>query len=161
MGRPSTQARRTHMQKPIDTTLTGVNERQGAPAMTATTFTVMMHRDLVDELDYGFSPMDGIVAIDEMFSELPLLHRALAPRRLRKRAGRSLKVYRGCYHWYNSLGFSYVQIGTVLHVLGLWYDENTTDSQVDVILGTGHTEGYEHFGSSTASDDDAAKIEHC
>jgi hypothetical protein len=45
---------------------------------TSQTFTVMMHSTLVDELDEGFSPMDGIVAIDEMFSELPLLHQALA-----------------------------------------------------------------------------------
>src|SRR6516225_6686508 len=87
-------------------------------------FTFMMHPTLVDELDEGFSPMDGIVAIDEMFSELPLLHRASAPRRLRKRAARTLKVYRGCYDWYKSLGFSYVQIGTTLHVLELWYDQN-------------------------------------
>ena len=110
------------------------------------TFTVMMHRKLVDELDEGFSPMDGIVAIDEMFAELPLLHRALTPMRLRKRAGRTLKVYRGCYDWYKSLGFSYVQIGTTLHVLELWYDEHPNLSKMDVILGTGQTEGYAPFG---------------
>ena len=109
---------------------------------TVPTFTVMMHRDLVDELDYGFSPFDGIVAIDDMFGELPILHRALAPKRLKKRAGRKLKVYRGCYDWYNSLGFSYVQIGTRLHVLELWYDENPDLTKLDVILGTGKTEGY-------------------
>jgi hypothetical protein len=110
------------------------------------TFTVMMHEELVDNLDNGFSPMDGIIAIDEMFSEQPLLHRALAPKRRRKRAGRRLKVYRGCYHWYKSLGFSYVQIGTSLHVLELWYDENPNLSQMDVILGTGQTDGYKPLG---------------
>jgi hypothetical protein len=108
-------------------------------------FTVMMHRDLVDALDEGFSPMDGLVAIDEMFSELPLLHRALAPTRTRKRAGRNLKVYRGCYNWYQSLGFSYVQIGTTLHVLELWYDEHPNLSEMNVVLGTGQTEGYNPF----------------
>jgi hypothetical protein len=96
-------------------------------------FAVMMHPTLLDELDEGFSPMDGLVAIDEMFSELPLLHRALAPKRLRKRASRDLKVYRGCYDWYKSLGFSYVQIGTTLHVLELWFDENTDLGQIDVV----------------------------
>jgi hypothetical protein len=108
-------------------------------------FTVMMHTTLVDELDYGFSPLDGIAAIDEMFSELPLLHRALAPARPRKRAGRKLKVYRGCYDWYQSLGFSYVQIGMTLHVLELWYAENPDLGKLDVILGTGKTEGYIPF----------------
>jgi|HubBroStandDraft_6_1064221.scaffolds.fasta_scaffold353392_1 hypothetical protein len=110
-----------------------------------TTFTVSMHPDLVDELDEGFSPMDGIVSIDEMFNELPLLHRALAPTRLRKRAGHKLKVYRGCYDWYRSLGFSYVQLGTTLHVLELWYNENRNLDDVDVILGTRQTEGYKPF----------------
>ena len=120
-----------------------------APKATAKSqsFTVMMHPTLVDELDEGFSPMDGIVAIDEMFSELPLLHAGVAPKRLRKRTTRKLKVYRGCYDWYKSLGFSYVQIGTTLYVLELWYDENPNLSQVDVVLGTGQTEGYAPFAT--------------
>ena len=110
-------------------------------------FTVVMHPTLVDELDEGFSPMDGILAIDEMFGELPLLHAGLAPKRLRKRTARKLRVYRGCYDWYKSLGFSYVQIGTALHVLELWYDESPNLSQVDVVLGTGQTEGYAPFAT--------------
>jgi hypothetical protein len=89
--------------------------------------------------------MDGLVAIDEMFAELPLLHQALAPKCLRKWAARTLKVYHGCYDWYKSLGFSYVQIGTTLHVLDLWYDENPNLAGIDVILGTGRTEGYKPF----------------
>jgi hypothetical protein len=110
--------------------------------MSQTTLTVMMHRDLVEALDYGFSPMDGIIAIDEIFNELPLLHRAIAPQRPRKWAGRKLKVYRGCYHWYQSFGFSYIQIGTTLHVIELWDDDNATLAAMDVVLGTGETEGY-------------------
>jgi hypothetical protein len=70
----------------------------------------------------------------------------LAPKRRRKRAGRTLRVYRGCYHWYKELGFSYVQIGTTLHVLELWFDENPDLSQMDVVLGTGQTDGYKPFG---------------
>jgi hypothetical protein len=122
--------------------------RKGAPTMSDTTFTISMHPTFVDELDKGFGPTDGLVAIDEMFSELPLLHPALAPKRLRNRAGLNLKVYRGCYDWYDNVGFSYVQIGTTLHVLELWYNENPNLSEVDVILGTGKTEGYEPFGST-------------
>jgi hypothetical protein len=118
--------------------------------VSAATFTVSMHPKLVDELDEGFSPMDGLVAIDEMFGELPLLHRALAPARLRKRAGRTLKVYRGCYDWYRSLGFSYVQLGRTQHVLELWFTEHPNRAEVDVILGTGQTAGYEPFETQRA-----------
>ena len=130
--------------EPIDTAKVSIASVKCATTVD-TTFTVSMHPDLVDELDEGFSPMDGIVSIDEMFNELPLLHRALAPSRLRKRAGRKLKVYRGCYDWYKSLGFSYVQIGTTLHVLELWYDENPKINELDIVLGTGRTEGYKPF----------------
>jgi hypothetical protein len=141
--------------EPIDTAKVSVVSVKCATTVD-TTFTVSMHPDLVDELDEGFSPMDGIVSIDEMFNELPLLHRALAPTRLRKRAGRKLQVYRGCYHWYRSLGFSYVQIGMTLHVLELWYNENRNLDDMDVILGTGQTEGYKPFdpmADAAATDD--------
>lgn len=121
------------------------------PTMSDTTFTVSVHPKLVDELDEGFSPMDGLVAIDEMFSELPLLHGALIPLRPHKRACRKLKVYRGCYHWYEHRGFSYVQIGTTLHVLELWYAENPDRGALDVILGTGQTEGYKPFDADSDS----------
>ena len=101
--------------------------------MSDSKLTVSMHHDLVNELDEWFSPMDGIIAIDQIFLELPQLHPAIAPRRPHKRASRTLKVYRGRYHWYE-LGFSYVQIGDTLHVLDLWNWDNRAD--VDVVLGT-------------------------
>jgi hypothetical protein len=97
--------------------------------------------------------MDGLVAIDQICAELPLLHRAYAPKRPRKRAYRNLKVYRGCYDWYKSLGFSYVQICTTLHVLELWYPENTDTSQMDIVLGTGQTEGYKPFDTAPDTTD--------
>jgi hypothetical protein len=108
---------------------------KGRSFMPDTKLTVSMHPTLVDELDEGFSPMDGLIAIDQMFCELPLLHQALAPKRLPKRASRRLKVYHGSYDWYSNLGFSYVQIGTTLHVLELWCADNLSGSQMDVILG--------------------------
>ncbi len=120
--------------------------------MSNAIFTVMMPRQLVDALDYGFSPLDGAVACDSIFCELPILHRAIAPKRPRKRAGRKLKVYRGCYDWYRSFGFDYVQIGTTLHVIDLWDDDNTILAKMDVILGTGKTEGYEPFQSEPSGD---------
>jgi len=114
--------------------------------MTDTKFTVSMHPTLVDGLDEGFSPTDGISAIDEMFSELPLLHQVLASKRRPRKDRRTLKLYRGCYDWYRELGFSYVQIGTTLHVLDLWFDKSPNLSDMDVILGTGQTAGYEPLG---------------
>jgi hypothetical protein len=119
-------------------------------------FTVMMHPTLVDALDEGFSPMDGLLAIDQMFAELPLLHQALALKRLRKRAARKLKVYHGCYDWYMSLGFSYIQIGPMLHVVDLWYDENPKLDEMDVILGTARTEGYKPFDTDQPFDEEPA-----
>ena len=124
------------------------------PGTSNTVFTVSMHPTLVDELDEGFSPLDGALAIDEMFCELPFLHRALSPASPRKRAGRKLKVYRGCYDWYRSLGFSYVQIRTTLHVLELWYQKNPNHDDMDVILGTGQTDGYKPFDPSSGATTD-------
>ncbi len=97
-------------------------------------FTVYMHRELVDELDEGFSPMDGITAINDLFVELPLQHRSHEPRHERWRAPRKLRVYCGRFSWYPELGFSYVEIGQQLHVIELWFDRNPERRTVDVIL---------------------------
>lgn len=96
-------------------------------------FKVFMHRDLVDELDEGFSPMDGLVAIRQIFGELPRHHVEIASKRPRSQMGRSLRVYRGRYSWY-PLGFSYVQIGKTLHVLQFWNDDESSRSTIDVVL---------------------------
>jgi hypothetical protein len=109
--------------------------------MSDTKFTVFMHPTLIDRLDQGFAPTDGLIAINQMFLELPKLHPAPAPKRSPNRAARRLKVYRGRYGWYFDLGFSYVQIGTELHVLELWYDEERR-REVDVVLGRGPAEEY-------------------
>ena len=97
--------------------------------MSNSTFTVSMHPDLVNDLDETFSPIDGLVAIGQVFGELPSLHAAIAPKRMQKQAGRTLKVYRARFDWY-PLGVSYVQIGTTLHVVELW----VWDKQMDVNL---------------------------
>jgi hypothetical protein len=113
-------------------------KQQSKKVKPAPQFTVVMHRDLVDELDYGFSPLDGIVAIGQMFGELPLLHPADAPKHPWVRAPRNLRVYRGRYHWYPNLCFSYVQIDRTLQVLELWWDDRGgkyNRVKVDVVLG--------------------------
>jgi hypothetical protein len=96
-------------------------------------FKVFMHADLVDELDEGFSPMDGLVAIGQIFGELPRRHAAIAPKRPRRQPARTLRVYRGRYDWY-PLGFSYVQIANDLHVLDLWLVDDAERPAIDVVL---------------------------
>ncbi len=112
--------------------------------MSETQFTVFMHPTLVDELDEVFSPMDGIIAIDQIKLELPKLHPGHAPKRYRNRPRRRIKVFRGRYDWYD-LGFNYVQINNELHVIELWVDEDARKSdrqEVDVVLGQGPDEDY-------------------
>jgi hypothetical protein len=97
-------------------------------------FTVYMHPELIDSLDEGFSPMDGLVAINDLFVGLPLQHCSREPKCNRWRAPRSLRVYRGRFSWYPELGFSYVEIADQLHVIELWFDAEPKRHQVDVIL---------------------------
>jgi hypothetical protein len=97
---------------------------------THTTFTVRMHPELVDELDAGFSPMDGIAAINDLFVGLPLVHPS--PVRKRRRSSKKLRLYIGRFAWYPSLAFGYVQIDNELHVLKLW--DVDKHHPVDVVL---------------------------
>lgn len=100
-------------------------------------FQVILASEIEDHLDRCFSPLDGIVAIDQITLELPLLH----PRpvtELRRRLSRRLNVFHGRYDWY-PLGFSYVQIGHELHILDLWEVEEKRrwfGPRFAVVLGT-------------------------
>ncbi len=112
--------------------------------MPNTELIACIHPVLVDQLDEHFSPMDGLVAINQIYLELPQLHPAAASELGRKRPSRTLKVYRGRYDWFD-LGFSYVQLGRELHVLELWNDTDWNDPhrlEVDVVLGRGPVEVY-------------------
>ena len=109
-------------------------------------YKVYMHRELVDELDEGFSPMDGVHAINDVFVGLPLVHRSKSPKR--RHTGKRLHVYRGRFSWYPELGFNYVEIGSQLHVLELWFDRDRK-IPVDVILP--ETELQQHGGEHEAA----------
>jgi hypothetical protein len=110
--------------------------------MTTTAFEVYMHRELVDALDEGFSPMDGVQAINDLFVGLPLVHSS--PIRKRRRSPKKIRLYNGRFGWYPWLGFSYVQIGNQLHVVELWYEPNPESRPVDVTLP--ETELQQHEG---------------
>jgi len=113
---------------------------------SAPTFTVSMHTKLVDELDEQLSPFDGIVAIDEIFLQLPIIHEQRHGSRVTRRRRKWLKLHRGRFGWVD-IGFSYVQIGKQLHVVELWTDEDWSRpnrSEVDCVLGT-RTESRGHI----------------
>jgi hypothetical protein len=100
-------------------------------------FTTIISADLVDALDEAFSPIDGIVAIDQITLELPQLHRTARADFLKQRIGFKRKVYHGRYDWY-PLGFSYMQVGTELHVIDLWPVDETGEEphrKFDIVLG--------------------------
>ncbi len=97
---------------------------------SAPAFKVYLHRELVDELDYGFSPLDGIQAINDIFVGLPLMHPM--PLHKRRRPTRNLRLFSGRFEWYPELAFTYVQLGDQLHVLELWARDK--HDPVDVVL---------------------------
>lgn len=105
---------------------------------TPSNFTVLMHSNLVDEVDSLLSPLDCFAAVDQIHQELPKRHTP-RPRLCRwLRRTRSLRVYSGRFAWYD-LGFSYVQVEHVLHIVELWFDEDFQQRlrwrEVDCVLG--------------------------
>lgn len=100
-------------------------------------FTTILSTELADELDEGFSPMDGLIAIDQICIELPRLHRPAHRSALQRCFGQTRKLHHGRYDWY-PLGFTYEQIGNELHILNLWMVEETgffRRRKFDVVLG--------------------------
>lgn len=100
-------------------------------------FTTVISPKLEDELDAGFSPMDGLIAIDQIYIELPQLHRPARMNLLQRWLASSGKVYHGRYHWY-PLGFTYRQIAEELHIMNLWPVKRTglfRRRSFDVVLG--------------------------
>lgn len=83
-------------------------------------FNVFMHPDLVNQLDESLSPIDGLVAIDQVFLGLPRLH---ANPLFQRHAPRSLKAHYAVLDWCG-IGLTYVQVGRELHVLDLWSDDD-------------------------------------
>ncbi len=101
------------------------------------TYNVMMHTDLEDQLDEGFSPMDGIQAINDVYVGLPVVH---VPRQSKRRGRRrkTLRIFTARLAWY-PLAVSYVQITNTLHILDIWCDDNPGSPggiEVDFVLPT-------------------------
>jgi hypothetical protein len=94
---------------------------------------VVMHHDLVNELDGSLSPMDGLVATDQVFLGLPRLHaRSLFLPSVPSR----LKLHHALLEWCG-IGFSYVELGDALHVLELWPENDVKRRKKAKIVVTG------------------------
>lgn len=106
-------------------------------ASTDQKFKVVMHPDMVNELDECFSPMDGIQAIGEIFGDLPRVHRNTTARNKRHVGRRVFRIFTGRFNWF-PIGFTYVQIGNLLRVLEFWYDEDYHGNRIqelDSVIG--------------------------
>ncbi|MCC6358752.1 MAG: hypothetical protein IT450_08420 [Phycisphaerales bacterium] len=81
-------------------------------------YKVLMHHEVGDALDESFSgPMDGAIAVAQVYDQLPLMHRSAPVRWWHKLIPNHVRLYRGLLDW-GGVGFTYVQIGSTLHVVG-------------------------------------------
>lgn len=96
----------------------------------STRLTVVIAAEIADAIDHYHSPTDGAIALGQVRQEIPQHHRSqgtwswLPFRRSR------VRLYRGGLEW-SGMGFSYVQIGTVLHVVDVW---SIRQQRLDVVL---------------------------
>jgi hypothetical protein len=86
--------------------------------MTSTTdkdspFKILMHTEVGDAIEYALSPMDGAVAVAQVYDQLPKLHR---PRWWHRLIPNHTRLYRAELGW-AGVGIVYVQLGDTLHVL--------------------------------------------
>lgn len=95
-----------------------------------TILSVSIEAGLADAIDHHHSPMDGAIALAQIEAELPDLHRQVRPRRWDAWLPGYARLYRAGLSW-SGLGFTYVQIGDVLHVLDVW---QTGDQRLDVVF---------------------------
>jgi hypothetical protein len=71
-----------------------------------------MSPEVQNELDACFSPLDELSAIEQIYEQLPELHK---PRRFPWPS-----LYYGWYHW-AGVGFTYKQAGNELVVIDVWW----------------------------------------
>lgn len=104
------------------------------------TFKVLMHPAVGDLIDESFSgPMDGAIAVAQIYDMLPLLHRSKWWHRL---VPNHLRVYRGLIEW-GGVGFRYVQVDHTLHVLdGGYVPSEGHRFRHDIVLPTPDAEKY-------------------
>lgn len=79
-------------------------------------YTILMHHEVGDAIDYTFGPMDGAIAVAQIHDQLPLLHRPESLRWWHRLLPSRVRLYRGLLEW-GDVGFSYIQVGGTLHVI--------------------------------------------
>lgn len=97
------------------------------PKSDHTTLTVILGDEIANAIDQSLSPVDGIIAIKQVLSELPDLHCKCRSRRRFRRFGTALPIYRGLIDW-AGIGIEYVEHHGYLHIVGLCdIDAGTAD----------------------------------
>lgn len=87
---------------------------------TEQTDIVCLPRWLADTLDYGLSPMDGIIAIGQVYQDLPVVHRQFKPRPRWFHRRNSVRVYRAHMDWCGAV-IEYVERDGRLYVIDVWF----------------------------------------
>lgn len=99
--------------------------------------TVEITPELAQRIDEWHSPTDGAIAISQLIRELPFVHRPIRTLLDRVLGKTHLRQYQGRFEW-TDLGFTYIQIGSELHVLSCW---QANDDAVDTVLPTPRSAG--------------------
>lgn len=81
-------------------------------------YTVLIHPDVADAIDFSLSPVDGAIAVGQLREDLPRFHRTARMRFWHRLIPRYTRLYRGVVA--GDVAFSYVQIDRTLHVLAVW-----------------------------------------
>jgi hypothetical protein len=87
----------------------------------ATVFTVCVPRSIQNELDLVLSPIETILAIDQVHEQLPALHRPAPRQPGSQKAGGWSRLHHGRFGWLD-IGFTYAQLGSRLVIVNLWPD---------------------------------------
>jgi hypothetical protein len=97
---------------------------------------VIMATAVADKLDNSIdAPTDAIIAIGQVYVDLPTLHQKLRSSRFRCFRRKSLRVYRARLDWCGA-GIDYVELGGHLHVIDAWIDyvDDRSSRKVDCVF---------------------------
>ncbi|MBX9791391.1 MAG: hypothetical protein K2Y37_20920 [Pirellulales bacterium] len=113
---------------------------------------VCMCRTLTDKLDYSLSPMDGAIAIGQVNVDLPIVHSRRNRRLSWPRLPSSLRVYTARIDW-AGVGLDYVEHGSKLHVIDIWYFSSDNPPAVDGVFP--EVEDFDRYVTTCSPTDDA------
>lgn len=81
---------------------------------------VCMASSVADKIDYSLSPCDGLVAIGQVYQDLPVAYAQRPTRRRWPWQRNSLRVRTARMDW-AGIGLDFVEHGGHLHVIDVWH----------------------------------------